>query len=257
MNGFSDHGQGVAQGRSHEAMTNELWVCVVLLAAALTQSVSGFGFALVAMSLLPGLIGIKLAVPLVALMSILSNALMVVLHRQHLNLSIIWRLAVAALLAMPIGVVGLHYLPDVVAQRSLGILIVGYAGYEILNLKTPHLNSPRWAYLFGALSGVFSGAYSVGGPPVIFYGNCQRWAADDFRSNLPTFFLASSTATLLGHLAQGHLTIKIWVLALLSLPTFAAGLAIGIAVTPWIHPKQFRQIVIALLLLSGTRLMLQ
>ncbi|OQY29117.1 MAG: hypothetical protein B6I38_08570, partial [Anaerolineaceae bacterium 4572_5.1] len=53
-------------------MTSVL-IGAVFFLAAFTQSLSGFGVALVAMALLPGLIGIKSAIPLVALVATLVD----------------------------------------------------------------------------------------------------------------------------------------------------------------------------------------
>jgi len=48
-------------------MTEQLTVVFIIFLAVFTQSLSGFGSALVAMALLPALIGIHQAAPLVAL----------------------------------------------------------------------------------------------------------------------------------------------------------------------------------------------
>ena len=41
----------------------------------------------------------------------------------------------------------------------------------------------------GLLSGILTGAYNVGGPPVVIYADARRWTPDAVRSNLQSFFL--------------------------------------------------------------------
>ena len=53
---------------------NEFLVSAIILLAVFTQSLSGFGTGLVAMPLLVGVIDVRLAAPLVALVSIVTNA---------------------------------------------------------------------------------------------------------------------------------------------------------------------------------------
>ena len=76
----------------------------------------------------------------------------------------------------------------------LGVVMTGYALYALFNLKLPRLEHSAWAYLIGFLSGLLSGAYSVGGPPVIIYGDCRGWEPDEFKSNMQGFFVLNDAA---------------------------------------------------------------
>ncbi len=48
-------------------------VSSIILLAALAQSITGFGFSIVAMSFLPGVVGLHTSVPLVTLVCIVGN----------------------------------------------------------------------------------------------------------------------------------------------------------------------------------------
>ena len=54
-------------------LSAELLVSGVIFLAALTQSITGFGFAIVSMSFLPKIVGLQTAVPLVTLVSVIAN----------------------------------------------------------------------------------------------------------------------------------------------------------------------------------------
>lgn len=226
----------------------------IILLAAITQSLTGFGFALVAVSLLPSVISIKLAVPLVALVSTISNGSLWYYYRQLFNLKAVLPLTIASIMAMPLGIIALHYLPEKLTLRGLGILIVSYALYDFFNLALPKLKSWQWAYVFSFLSGFLTGAYNTGGPPVVIYGSCRRWRSETFKSYLLGFFLINSIVAVIGHGIQGNLTPTVWTLALLAIPPFVFGLAIGIVWSKNLKPVTFKRIILVLLMLTGLKL---
>ncbi len=72
-------------------------VFVIVFLAVLTQSITGFGLALVSMGLLSQALGVKTTAPLIALVAIPLEFALLVWHRQALNWRAVWRLSVAAL----------------------------------------------------------------------------------------------------------------------------------------------------------------
>lgn len=206
------------------------------------------------MSLLPSVIRIKLAVPLVALVSIAFNCSLCFVYRRYFNFKAVWRLSLAAIVAVPLGIALLSILPEALVLRGLGALIISYALYDFFNLSVPILQSPRWAYAFGALSGMLTGAYNTGGPPVVIYGNCSGWQPEVFKSNLAAFFLVSSIFAVIGHASRGNLSASVLELALYAIPAFAIGLGAGVFCAKRLDPLSFKRIVLILLLLAGLRL---
>jgi len=63
-----------------------LLVIIVIFLAVFTQSLSGFGVALIAMALLPGLLSMQIATPLVALVAISIEIFLVIRYRESLHL---------------------------------------------------------------------------------------------------------------------------------------------------------------------------
>ena len=107
--------------------------------------------------------------------------------------------AIASLVATPLGVVLLDRIPEATALTGLGILIVSYVLYDWFNLSLPKLQSSFWAYLFGGVSGILNGAYTVNRPPLIIYGNCRRWTPQEFKGNLGALFFFSSVLAAIAH----------------------------------------------------------
>ena len=232
-----------------------LLVGMVVFLAAFTQSLSGFGLALVSMALLPAVIGIRVATPLVALVAIVIEVVLIVRYRESLEVHAIWKVVLAAVIGTPLGVLFLSRMDERIALTVLGVVIAGYAVYALLGLKLPLLENPFWAYLSGLLGGILGGAYNTSGPPVIVYGDCRRWSPDVFKSNLQGYFIVSSLVVAGSHALSGNFTPLVWRTFWWSLPFIGIGLIAGLSLDRWLNPVTFRRVVLVLLVLMGIRLM--
>ncbi|MBE9043796.1 sulfite exporter TauE/SafE family protein [Pleurocapsales cyanobacterium LEGE 10410] len=238
-------------------MGNEfLWVSSIIMMAAVAQSITGFGVSIVAMSFLPGIVGLQTSVPLVTLIPIAGNIILWYYHRRDCSFKAVGRLTVASLIATPLGVILLDRIPEAIALKGLGILIVSYVLYDWFNLTLPKLQSSGWAYVFGGVSGILNGAYTVNGPPLIIYANCRRWTPQEFKGNLGALFFFSSVLAAIAHGFQGNITTQVREFAVYSLPAYALGLWLGMVLSKKINPVVFRRITLALLMVAGLRLLI-
>ena len=228
----------------------------VIFIAVFTQTMTGFGSGLVAMAFLPGLLGVQTAVPLMILVSASMEVILLIRLRAHFNFKAVWRLVLTSVLGIPLGVWALRGLSERSLLLVLGIVMTGYALYALFHFKLPRLEHPAWAYPVGFLSGLLTGAYGVGGPPVIIYGNCRGWKPDEFKSNLQGFFLIGNLLALLSHAIAGNLTRPVWSNYLYALPVLALGLLAGAALDRFINPPLFRKLVLVLLVIMGLRFIL-
>ncbi|MEM8806026.1 MAG: sulfite exporter TauE/SafE family protein [Cyanobacteria bacterium P01_G01_bin.38] len=234
---------------------SEIWIIGSIIGlAAFVQSLTGFGFALVAISLLPLLMDLHAAVVLVVIASLVGNLVLCWCYREGFEWQAVVPLMAAALLTIPIGIVGLQYVPDHLALRILGGFVLAYVLYDGFKFALPELVSPTWAYAFGAMSGVLTGAFNTGGPPIVIYANCNGWSPEQFKGNIPGVFMASSLIAMAGHYFQGSLTVDLWRVALYAAPFFAGGLIAGIVLSKRIDPSLFRQVVLVLLGVMSLRL---
>ncbi len=235
---------------------NTLLIGIILFLAAFTQSLAGFGVALISMALLPELMGIRMATPLVAIVSLVVDVAVLLRYREALDLHKIWRVVLAALVGTPVGVYFLSSVDEHLAMIILGIILAGYALYALLGLRLPRLEHPLWSYIAGLWGGMLGGAYNTSGPPVIVYADCRAWPRETFKSNLQGYFLVSSLATLASHALNGNLKSSVWDTFWWTLPFIVAGLLAGFGLDRWVKPEFFRRIVLILLVVMGIRLML-
>jgi hypothetical protein len=229
---------------------------LVIFVAIFTQSVTGFGSGLVSMAFLPAILGVRTAVPLVALITGTLELLLLIRLRSSFNISAVKGMALTSILAIPIGVLALRKIDEDLLLSALGVVMAGYSLYALFNFKLPRLEHPAWAWVAGFLSGLLSGAYSVGGPPAIIYGNCHGWQPKEFKSNLQGLFLLNDSLALITHAIAGNLTPSVWKGYLWALPVIALGIFIGAKMDRWIEPQTFRKIVLGLLIVMGVKLIL-
>lgn len=228
---------------------------LAIFLAVFTQSLSGFGVALVAMALLPALIDIQLATPLVAVVALALETVLILHYRQTLDVKAIWRIVLAALLGTPLGVYFLSRVDEEISLSILGIVIAGYALYSLLGLKMPRLDRSIWAYVAGLFGGLLGGAYNTSGPPVILYADCRRWPPETFKSNLQGYFIVVSVAVVASHALNGNLTPQVWDLFWWMTPFIFMGTVAGLSLDRWLDPAVFRKLVLVLLIVMGVRLL--
>ena len=231
-------------------------VPLAIFGGVFTQTLTGFGSALVTMSILPSLLGITTASPLVALMAITLEASLLIRYRGAMNFGAVWRLSAAAIIAIPIGLTAIRTLDEDVVLTILGGVLVAYSLYALITPRLPPLKRPGWAFGFGFVGGLLSGAYNVGGPPAVIYGNCRGWPPAEFRSNLQAFFLINDLTVVTGHALSGNLTPVVWQNYLIALPAIGLGIFLGLKIDRRLNPATFRKIVLWLLIVMGARLIL-
>jgi hypothetical protein len=227
---------------------------VIVFFAIFTQTLTGFGLALVSMPLLVLVMDIQVASPLVALIGIVAEVILLARYREHLQVRTIWRLAIASIIGVPIGVMLLRHVDSDLILTILGVVIAGYAGYGLLNFRLPAVEHQNWAYGFGFVAGVLSGAYNTAGPPVVIYGNCRQWEPRMFKGNLQGFFILNSLMLVGTHGVNGNYTGEVWTDFLIALPAIGLGIVAGSFMDQFLNPVWFRKGVLVLLVVLGGRL---
>jgi uncharacterized membrane protein YfcA len=242
-------------------MAEQIIVTFIIFLAVFTQSLSGFGFALVAMTFLPAVLGIYQATPLIALVMATIEIFLLIHYRKALKITAIWPIIASSIAGIPLGIYFLSRLDERITMTVLGVIIVSYTLYALIEAFTPLIRLPElkhvaWAYLAGFLAGVLGGAYNTSGPPVIIYGHSKRWPTTEFKSNLQAFFVITSLIIVLGHAWDHNLSPAIWAYFLWSIPAMMIGIIAGTRLDKFIKPEIFRRVVLVLLLIMGMRLIL-
>jgi uncharacterized membrane protein YfcA len=167
---------------------------------------------------------------------------------------VVFRLILASIVGMPIGVLLLQRVDNTIVLTVLGLIVSGYALYALLDLRMPPVAHPGWTFGVGFFSGLLSGAYNAGGPPVVMYAASRRWTPEEFKSNLHGFGLFTSFTVIALHMVEHHFTPLVLSQFLLVLPAVMIGLAMGLVAGRFINVVVFRRIILVLLLFTGLTL---
>lgn len=235
--------------------STSIFIFFAVFLGCFTQSLTGFGVALVMMAVLPSILGLQTATPLVALVAIVLETIMLIRYRAAFKFKSILGLLIASVIAIPVGVLFLRRLDEGIALFILGLVIVIYAIYALIGLRLPLLSHPAWAWAFGFAGGLLGGAYNTSGPPVVVYGNCRGWNQQEFKSNLSGYFVINSAVVVSTHWLAGNITPDVTSNLMLALPALVFGFLLGQSLDKWLNPDLFRRIVLVLLVILGVRLM--
>src|SRR4051794_18399963 len=156
----------------------DLTVVAVVFLATLVRSAFGFGEALVAVPLLALLIPVEVATPLAVLFSITVAAVIIVQDWHQVHFPSAWRLVLATLPGIPLGLLLLTVVPEGVVKAVLAVVIIAFSAYCLGRGGRFELRSDRSAWLFGFGAGILGGAYGMNGPPLVVYGALRRWSPE-------------------------------------------------------------------------------
>lgn len=200
---------------------------LILVAASFLQGLTGFGFGIVAMALLPLTIGFRDATLLVALLGLLNNLVSLFHCRSDVDRRAGWQLAVGVAVGCPIGVYLVQSLDEGWLLRALGGLIVVFSLRELFFVGVVGRPWPTWSgYPAGALAGLFGAAFNIGGPPAVAYVYSQDWPARRRLALLQVLFCEIGLLRLALTAASGGLGRQAWAgAAVWALPSCLAVLA--------------------------------
>lgn len=236
-----------------------LWIPLIALLATIVKSATGFGLALVVVGFGALAIGPEHAIPLAAVLDLVSGA---VLMRQtrHDDRPAIWRPMAAS---MGVGaVLGSVLFTLVDADRlttALGATIVASA-VALFAVQHPFTSGPRtglrpWvAVPVSAFGGVLAGLVGPGGPPVIIAAS-TAYDKTAFRALLAPVFLAAGMVRTVAYVLLGAMTTTVVTAALLSLLVLPLGAFLGARLHRVASTRVFDAAVVVLLVLAGVRLM--
>ena len=223
-------------------------IAATTLAASFISGLSGFGFGLVAMALLPLLIGIKLANAFVSFCTLAIFTSLTIPLRKHIVWKTLLPLLAGTALGVPIGVYGLVNLPEGLLLKILAGFILSYVAFALLTQNRNHFRmNPRWGYLAGFAGGIISGALSAGGPPVIMYCDSMNLGKKGFKATLQAYFVLMILYKIPLFYLTGLLTPELWRTLLYYSPFVAAGTVGGVLLFRRLSDLWFHRVVLVLL----------
>ena len=233
--------------------------CAILVVAQLVYVLFGFGAGLIAVGSLALIFPeIKDVVVLLLLVNLPAEILVVIQARKEIRWRPIAGLGTGIAVGIPLGAWILRGGDPQLVLTILGGFLV-LVGFVFVRLPAGgRFHPPAWAAPpAGFLSGLLTGLFGTGGPPLIIWYHLSAGNKAAFRGNLMTIFLLMTIVRVPSYAVGGLITApRLWsTLAILPAALFGAWLGHRLHIK--ISEKTFRLMVSILLVVLGAILLIK
>jgi uncharacterized protein len=226
------------------------------LAGAFVHGLSGTGYALASLGFWLHAMAPTTATPLIALCSVAAHAQALPRIWTGVHWPRLWPFLVAGLIGVPIGTSFLDHISVQPLKFGVGLLLIVYCSWFGLVRHPPivRLGGRLADAAIGLIGGVMGGMASLSGPAPTIWIQLRGWSKDEQRGvnqpfNMAVLLLVLASAAFAGFLDG---TFLFW--AALCVPTSLLSGRLGLLLYGRINDRQFRRIVMALLVFSGMSL---
>lgn len=242
-------------------MISNLLSALVLLITCTVEGITGFGGGILALPFLDRLVGLKIAVPALAVLGLFNSVYRTVTLRQFIVKKELWIMLFFIILGLPVGMWAFTALPEKPLKITLGIFMVYVAVKGLLELYHPHLKAQatrtatgwrRYAfYVFLFCGGIMQGAFTSGGPFVVMYAAMALKEKDQFRATLFAMWVVVNIIITVRNAAVGVLTPDVLMLVAWTIPAMIGSVIISNILQKHINGRTFNVVVYGTLLISG------
>ncbi len=229
------------------------WVVAYSIAcvfgAAIVRGYSGFGFSLLSITALSLVLPVAEIVPSIFMLEIAASLHMLPGIWRDVHWRSIIPLLLGCAVATPIGVQLLAQVPAAPMRIALSIFVIVAVAFLWRGFALKAMPGPIATVATGAASGLFNGAFGIGGPPVILFFFSSPAGVAVGRASVIAFFLGSDLIGLACQ-AQADLTTSATLWRFLTfLPPLLAGIWLGSRIFKHADPEAFRRWVLRILIL--------
>jgi|GEM_PF-291885 len=227
-------------------------VGISLALASLLMGLTGFGFAIVAISLMSFVWPVKQIIPFLFVYNLAINLIFLLQLRSHVHFRRVTPQIVGFLPGALAGLYGLYRLPDTTLKLIIGLVLMAFALWAcVFTLQKNTSLNWRWHAVAGATAGVLGGAVYMAGPPVIILNTLTNGNRLAFKADLQVFFLVSNLYLLFAYRMLDLFTWPLLRLNLYFAPVMLIGIYAGSRLCHSMPDKTFRKFTSALLLIMG------
>jgi len=222
-------------------------------AGGFVSGLAGFGTALMALGIWLYVLPPSIAVPLVLICSIVAQTSTLPTMWRLIDFKLVWPFLIGGLAGVPLGIVLVADADPRVFKLSVGILLLVFPAALYFNRKPMALSFGGRAAdaAIGFAGGILGGLAGLSGPLPILWASVRGWGKDERRGIFQTFNWTVLSAALCLQAGTGFITRDVVWLALLALPSTLFGAWLGARTYHALSDRNFRDVVLGLLFLSG------
>ena len=232
------------------SVSDFILVGVAVFFSSLIQTVTGFGFSLLAVPIMSMAVPTELAVVIAATLSTFTSGGQAWSERQHGDRPTIKRLLLAAFVGAPFGLVILDVATSQQLKLGLAAVIVIFL---IINLRGFKLEKPSTPIdlAAGFVAGVLGTSLSTNGPPLVMALHARHFPPHVFRGTIAAVLFGIGLLSVALFAVSGHFTMEVAWSLLVAGPSLVIGFLIGHRVRGRIDPARFRGLVTTLLAITA------
>jgi uncharacterized membrane protein YfcA len=165
----------------------------LLIVSGLVQGFLGFAFSLVAMTLMPSILGFKDAITFMALMNLTVMILAFYWTKGGFSWKEARAMVIGGAMGVPIGVYMVVAFDERILIFLLGLLFFMMPiNHFVFNRKRKKEASPHWELPVGLMSGTLAGGFNMGGPPVVAYVYSKNWDLNKTKAVMASVYLITA-----------------------------------------------------------------
>lgn len=237
---------------------NLLLLACIILFAYLIGSTTGFGSAIIALTLAVNFYPIDFLISIVIPLNVVVCSYLVLRHHRAINSGILFkRILPRVIIGLFIGLVAFNTIDTGRLKQGFGVFVLCIALFELHHLlgkgkdfdSSVQSGAASGVWLLGG--GIVQGVWVSGGPLLAYWAGRNMGAKAEFRSTLSCLFLILNAVLLLSHLSTGGINLETARVSLLTLPFMAVGVALGELLYTRLPERMFRILVFTLLVFAG------
>jgi uncharacterized protein len=218
--------------------------------AALARGFSGFGNALIFVPLASALVGPRTAAPLLLIVDGILTLGFIPRAWRLANKREVGAMALGATAGVPVGTWLLTSIDPTIIRWAIVVLAALALALLISGWRYHGKPTAMMTVMVGSLAGLSGGAAQIAGPPVVVYWLGGAMAATAVRANVLLYLAISALITAVSYLAAGLLTESIFVLAVVTGPSYGLGLLVGSRLFGFASETTFRRTCYALIAMA-------
>lgn len=227
------------------------FVAVIIAFSGFINSITGFGFIIVAAPFLIQLLPPKEAASVALILGIILASVIALRERRTLAIKVTLQMFGAALLGIPIGTAMLVGVNPAVIKIVVGSIVVGVTIALARGLRLSLSRELPLSLIAGFLSGILSGVSGMSGAFAVIFFMGQGWKPDRVRPTIAAFNTIVSIVTLAWLLSTGTIGHRECTFALMFLPAAVLGIAGSGFLYKKIQARHFRPLTFLLLIVAG------
>lgn len=168
------------------------------MSSSLLQAVTGFGFGIVMMAIMPLFLPYEAALNISTILSLSLNLTILARCWKHINWKLLAFPALFCIMGSSAGMWLMHESPSPIYKRLLGVFLVCLAIWFYFFSDKVHIRPLlRNAAIVGVISGLCGGLFSVSGPPMILYFVSVIPDKEEYMGTTQCYFLLNNIYLLL------------------------------------------------------------